>query len=39
MLGKDETIESFKAVNNALNIYSKVDDDEVILSDEDKQQV
>ena len=40
MLGKDETIESFKAVNNALNnIYSKVDDDVVILSDEDKQQV
>ena len=40
MLGKDETIESFKAVNNELNkIYSEKDDEVVILKDDDKQRV
>ena len=40
MLGKDETIESFKAVNDELNeIYSEKDDEVVILKDDDKQRV
>lgn len=40
MLGKNETIESFKAVNNELNtIYSKADGDVVELKSADKEKV
>ena len=40
MLGRDETVEAFKDVNKELNkIYSSKDDDDVVLSDEEKQSV
>lgn len=40
MLGRNETVDSFKAVNNELNlIYSKNDSEVVELSDEDKAKV
>ena len=40
MLGRDETIEAFKDVNKELNsIYASTDNDDVVLSDNQKQDV
>lgn len=40
MLGRDETIEAFRDVNKELNdIYSAVEDDDVVLNEDQKQNV